>query len=147
MPEFQLEVVRSSEGRTLYVQEVFDYQNDGSEGFIEFDGYFYADIGDETEYGVRADDQTLVVWMRGEGYQKEGEPYTTYFKSLGQEIYEVTFTKREIVKNTNQYSVIDDEDGDEMNVCFFPTNRQRIFFTVKKIIDKVGIPVVFVKED
>ena len=51
----------------MYIQTLFDYQNDGtegSEGFLEFDGYFYADIGDETRYGVQSNDQTLITWMR-----------------------------------------------------------------------------------
>ena len=142
MPSFELEFARG-EGRIVYIQTLFEYQNNGTEGFVEFDGYFYADIGDESEYGVQSNDQTLIVWMRGDGYQKEGDPYTTYFDTLGQEVYEVTFTKREVVKDTSSYGPLEDSDGEEMNVCFFPTKRQRIFFTVQKVVEKVGVPVVF----
>ena len=55
----------------------------------------------------------------------------------------MTFTKREIVKDTSSYGPVEDSDGEEMNVCFFPTERQRIFFTVKKVVERVGVPVVF----
>ncbi len=44
--------------------------------------------------------------------------------------YVVEIYKREIHKNTNSYSTINDEDGSEMHVCFFPTDEQTLHFKI-----------------
>jgi hypothetical protein len=40
----------------------------------------------------------------------------------------------------NEISEIDDEDGETMKVCFFPTNRIRLWFRVlEDMNDKQGV--------
>ena len=35
---------------TFYIRKLYDYVNDGENGHIEFNGYIYYDIGNETKY-------------------------------------------------------------------------------------------------
>jgi hypothetical protein len=47
--------------------------------------------------------------------------------------YIVEVYKKVIHENTDVISDIDDGDGENMKVCFFPTNRQTIYFRVLEI--------------
>ena len=117
----------SDEAPHPYIHEIYDYQNDGVKGFIEFDGYYYVNDSD-TEL------DPLI-------------PHQRYQYSLPQEIqmlicrdcilinaYEIEIYKREKIYNTDTYSSVDDLDGSEMNICFFPTDYQRIYFRVLDIM-------------
>jgi len=105
-----------------YAQTVYQYINDGKNGFIEFNGYIYYNIGDETKYGKQLDKALLII---------DGNKL---------DIFQVEFVKREIIKKTDEFSLVDDEDFGEMTVCFFPTDHQRVHFKVINEIKK-GDPI------
>jgi hypothetical protein len=114
----------------------FNYDEEKKEGNFLFNGYWY----------VEEDKLPLTYYMR---YYKTAYPprieksvengcYTErhFFKYYEHFEFEGELCKREKIKNTNEYSTIDD-DGDEMDVCFFPTDIQRIWFHVKKVIGRI----------
>jgi hypothetical protein len=53
-----------------------------------------------------------------------------YFNELENRLFQIEIYKREKIENTDVISTIDDEDGGEMDVCFFPTDIQIIYFKV-----------------
>ena len=48
--------------------------------------------------------------------------------------YTVEIYKKVIHENTDIISEIDDADGEKANICFFPTNRQTIYFRVLEVL-------------
>jgi hypothetical protein len=73
---------------------------------------------------------------------REKEPYkeevvdnvtTSYYKELECLQYIIEVYKKVIHKNTDVISEIDDGYGENTRVCFFPTNRQTIYFRVLEI--------------
>lgn len=135
--------------RTPYIrsQEPIEYVCDGKEGHIHFNGYYYV----ENHAPPYPEDEGLERWGRPRRYgewlpQKlimftqllESEPYkvevvdnatTSYYKDLESHQYIVEIYNRVIHENTDVISQIDD-GGELMDVCFFPTNRQTIYFRV-----------------
>ncbi len=105
-----------------YAQTIYEYINDGKNGSIEFNGYIYYNIGDETKYGKQLDKALLII------------------DDITVDIFQVEFVKRDIIKKTDKLSLVDDEDFGEMNVCFFPTDHQRVHFKVINEIKK-GDPI------
>jgi hypothetical protein len=101
-----------------YAETIYQYTNDGINGSIEFNGYIYYNIGEETKYGKQLDKALLII------------------DDVNISILEVEFVKRELIKKTDEYSLVDDEDFGEMNVCFFPTDHQRVHFKVIREIKK-----------
>jgi hypothetical protein len=72
----------------------------------------------------------------------EKEPYKvevndnvtqSYYTALENVRYVVEIYKKVIHENTDVISEIEDDDREKMNVCFFPTNRQTIYFRVIEI--------------
>jgi hypothetical protein len=136
--------------QTPYIrgQEPIEYFCDGKEGYIHFDGYYYVEnhappyLGDEA-LGPRRYNawlpQKLVMFSR----LFEKEPYEvevldnvtkSYYKEIESLQYIVEIYKKVIHEITDVISDIEDDDGEKANICFFPTNRQTIYFRVIEIL-------------
>lgn len=128
-------------------QEPIEYFCDGKEGYIHFDGYYYVEnhappyLEDEA-LGPRRYDvwlpQKLTMFMQvfeKEPYKAEvgGNVTMSYYKELECLQYIVEIYKKVIHENTDVVSEIDDGYGENARVCFFPTNRQTIYFRVLEI--------------
>ena len=114
-------------GSHPYVQELFDLRLDASEGHIEFNGYYYADDSTFPRrhlmlYAMYSDATTM----------KEEKGYRTIYANQVEHTLAIEIYKREIIENTDVTSNIEDDDGESMDVCFFPTNRQTLFFRILK---------------
>jgi len=120
---------------TLYTEILYDYMNDGQTGFIEFNGYFYYSIGDESN--DRYEKVKNAVLCVCNIHDRENIlPPRPDSERLCDTFWEIEFTHREILKNTDSISQIEDQDGSVMDVCFFPTNYQRIHFKILREIKK-----------
>jgi hypothetical protein len=142
-------------GRPPYIRELVSYTCDGSEGIIEFDGYyrlndgtdemhasckslpareiFFAQLHSDTpRYVTRTRQPWQPLELDPAHSSKEEITYLTY-DLLEQDVYIVEVYKREIIECTDQISTIEDEDGEPMRVCFTPTDRQRIYFRVLEV--------------
>lgn len=84
-------------------------------GYIEFDGYFYID---EEEYA--SNPYIMVV------HSKEYINPSFYHR------YGIIFEKRELIKDTSFPEDFSNDDPEE-NICFFPTEHQRLTFKIVKI--------------
>ena len=142
--------IKGGNQQTPYIcgQEPIEYFCDGKEGYIHFDGYYYV----ENHAPPYPEDEALEHWDRPRRHSEwlpqklimfmqllEKEPYKvevvdnvtrSYYKDLENVQYNVEIYKMIIHEKTDVISQIDDEDGEPMNVCFFPTNRQTIYFRV-----------------
>ncbi len=125
--------------RTPYIERLIGYENDGSEGCIHFDGYYYVYDGSEEDYvkeSEQYEENRLPKRLLMDVIVQETEPYHTYrgrswFRIVSHDQFDVEFYRREKIKCTDVISEIEDEDGEPMSVCFFPTNEQRLYFRVK----------------
>lgn len=128
------------ERRTPYIQELIKYVNDGTEGCIHFNGYYYVYDGTEDEFTKRyqnVEENCLPQRLLMDVIVQESEPYHKYkcsswYRPVSHDQYEVEFYKREKIKCTDSISEIEDEDGEPMKVCFFPTDEQLLYFRVIK---------------
>jgi hypothetical protein len=121
--------------RNPYIQKLIDYSvnKDTKEGHIQFNGYYY----------VEDNDFPIIMPFITELHEdkpskKEIMPNGTTeytFETLETSFYHVEFYKRDTIIDTSVTSTIEDEDGEEMNVCFFPTAEQKIYFRVLKEFD------------
>jgi hypothetical protein len=128
-------VFYSNNIRKPYIQELIDYNIDNikQEGHIQFNGYFYVD---DSEFPIN---MCFITQLR-EDMPSKTEILATggiqqTFNILETNMYHVEFYKRETIEDTSVTSVIEDEDGEEMNVCFFPTAQQKIYFRVLNKFD------------
>uniref|UniRef100_A0A6C0KW32 Uncharacterized protein n=1 Tax=viral metagenome TaxID=1070528 RepID=A0A6C0KW32_9ZZZZ len=124
----------------IYNQQTFEYVCDGITGSLCFDRYYYIEDSEPVKKEeARYSDwlpQTLDMYVK----RREVEPYknvvnehgyTTFFYTVVEEhLYTIEIYKRVIHESTDQISQVEDEDGEEMNVCFFPTNKQTIYFRI-----------------
>ncbi len=138
----------------LYVQELFEFHLDhaASKGFLEFNGYLYANVpGDPAEicewdptqpprkkYGTDVSRALMYFWETDtEGKPHPEKPGVTTYAYIDEGLLLIEFTRREIINNTDSYGPVqDDDDGDEMNICFFPTDHQRLHFKILQKIEK-----------
>jgi hypothetical protein len=137
------DIVHPQDSRiTFYICKLYDYSNTGENGLIEFNGYIYYDIGNETNYNRSLSKSLLCMTEYStEGVVNSDAPEITTYSCIQHHMYEVEFYRREIIKNTNAYSTIEEDDGTEMNVCFFPTNYQRVYFKVlREILEGDPVP-------
>ena len=127
------------------------YECDGKEGSIEYNGYYYVENSGPPY--PEDSDTSLKPWERPSRYSewlpkkclmsltyKEKEPYKIvrddikmcshlYYNEIKKDYYVIEIYKKETYECTNEISQI--EDGDEMmDVCFFPTNKMKIWFRV-----------------
>ena len=138
----------------VYIQDLKNYSIDltKNEGTIEFNGYYYVndpsddEPKDEWTYHRRYS-ETLptillmyVYVMDGEAKPVPGEPGSFRQEIISADHYLVQVYKRDIIQNTDVISTIEDEDGSEMNVCFFPTDHQRLHFQILKVVKGNEIP-------
>ena len=156
MTTIEIEMYKAeSEGfATPYIkgQEPIEYICDGKEGSILFDGYYY--VEDHGPPYPEDSDPDLKPWERPRRYsewlpkkcmmfmkRRETEPSKEeydevekctriYYNYLEQQNYMIEIYKRVIHECTDEISEIEDDDGSPMNVCFFPTNKQTIYFRV-----------------
>ena len=117
---------------TPYVQTIHAYVNNGIEGHLQFNGHYYV-CDDPSERYSHALPQKVVMHYS----HNENEPYdvsgnTSYYREIENRLYLIKIHTRQIITNTDVTSEIEDEDGEKMNVCFFPTNEQIIYFSVIK---------------
>jgi len=131
------------------------YECDGKEGSLAFDGYYYIENGPPPY--PEDSDPTLKPWEKPRRYSewlpkkvsmsltlRETEPYKTekieeggircYYKELQKVYYIIEIYKKEVYDSTDVISEIED-DGEPMNVCFFPTNKMKIWFRVIEDLD------------
>lgn len=134
----------SVEGRAPYIvnRDSTEYTCDGKEGSITFDGYYYVEDRApqedhaSTEGGTQYLPQTLYLFMN----LCEKEPYktevstmgftTSHYRTIEEHAYIIEVYKRVMHESTDRISNIEDSDGEDMKVCFFPTNKQTIYFRV-----------------
>jgi hypothetical protein len=141
-------------------RETIEYTCDGKEGTLCFDGYYYV----EDHAPPYPEDEALIEWKRPHRNprflpdqlylfvkHRESEPYKTeweegcrqdFFHTIEEHAYKVEIYKRVIHYSTDRLSNIEDSDGEEMTVCFFPTNKQTIYFRILEDVTQT-----FGKED
>jgi hypothetical protein len=141
---------KGSHQKTPYIrdQEPIEYFCDGKEGYIHFDGYYYVEnhappyLEDDAVGPCRCNTwlpQKLKMFSRL--FEKEpcevevvDNATKSYFKELESLQYIIEIYKKVIHENTDVISEIEDNNRDTMRVCFFPTNRQTIYFRVLEIL-------------
>ena len=152
--EIYFSTLSRDEHRAPYVRggDTVVYNCDGKEGTLEFNGYYYVE-NDPPPYPEDAD-TSKKPWEKPQRYPewlpkkvhmsmtyKEKEPYKTkynalekstyaYYNELEKHQYIIEIYKKESYESTDEISEIEDEDGDTMRVCFFPTNKLKIWFRV-----------------
>ena len=135
--------------QTPYIcnQEPIEYFCDGKEGYIHFDGYYYVENHappylEDDAFEPRRYDVWLPQKLTMFAQLFEKEPYkvevvdnvtTCCYKELECLQYIVEIYKKVIHENTDVISEIEYDEREKMNVCFFPTNRQTIYFRVIEI--------------
>lgn len=129
-------------------QEPIEYFCDGKEGYIHFNGYYYV----ENHAPPYLEDDILDIFDRPCRYDSwlpqklimivqlcEKEPYKvetadnitkSYYSEVERFQYIVEIYRKEIHENTDVISDIEGGDGENRMVCFFPMNRQTIYFRV-----------------
>lgn len=171
--------MRDGGGRTLdfhpmnrdtrpYIQELIDYKYDDEtkQGQIKFNGYYYVDdatelpkvtfmhmvLNEDEPYKIEEVDESNTPFaLRMKEYGVTcGMCTRYYYNELDNRLYEIEFYKREKIENTDVISTIDD-DGGEMDVCFFPTDIQILYFRVLQEFSEIDdwykrIAEVFSKE-
>jgi len=132
-------------------QEPIEYICDGKEGSILFDGYYY--VEDTSPPYPEDNDPNLKPWERPrrhsewlpkkcmmfmtrretepskEEYDEETFVTRVFYNILEKQQYVIEIYKRDIHDCTDVISQIED-NGSPMDVCFFPTNKQTIYFRV-----------------
>jgi hypothetical protein len=136
-----------------YIQEAFEFECDGLNGFLEFNGYYYVDDGvEEPRFGrCLPKEETIIVTRRlnvppriwrayepsflkdANGANPLVEMEVTEYR-VDQACYKILVERREKIYNTDVLSTVEDADGEEMSVCFFPTDKQRIHFRVLEVL-------------
>ena len=109
--------------RSPYVRKVLQY--DISSGFIEYDGYFYIEESDLP--------LTYILHLG----EREKSPYKIeddryYYNYVFEHLLQIEIYRRESFEDTSVISDDIDEEGEPMRICFFPTNRERIWFRILK---------------
>lgn len=123
----------TSNGLVPYIRECINFVNDGLNGSITFDGYYYEDDSNLPQ-------QMLMFYSK-----YEAEPYDqkdlsgvlhSYYNKLEELVCDIEITGRKIIENTDQYSN-EIDDGSEMRICFFPTNKQTLHFKILKTYNSI----------
>lgn len=120
----------STDRRDPYIQKLIDYQISDTEGSISFDGYYYV-LNEEFPIKTMYNTTLREEKPYEEGATEDGGTYAKY-KNVEDKWYEIEIYDRQKVKDTSRFSEVDDEDGEPMRVCFFPTYEQKIMFRVIK---------------
>jgi hypothetical protein len=119
-----------------HVREVFELSIQGDKGFLLYDGYHRIEnhpppYPEYEQWNVSFGDQrtpheewlpqdlTMIVYETNRE-KKEQIDIT----------YHICGTKREIIECTDVYSKDVDPCGEEMEICYFPTNKQKLYFDI-----------------
>jgi len=107
----------------LYISDLIEYNE--KEGSIHFNGYYYV----EDHAPPYPEDLKLEPWERPTRYNKWLPRVVTMsvYEDNTYNEYQIEIYKRIIHESTDKISEIE-EDGEPIRVCFFPTNRQTIYF-------------------
>jgi len=97
-------------------QKSIEYICNGKEGTVLFNGYYYIE---------QLPAKALMQVRRGEVDSAGG-----VLIASEEHFYMIEIYDRDIYESTNETSEIDDDHGGFMEVCFFPTNRQRLHFRI-----------------
>jgi hypothetical protein len=135
---YDTEIHFCPEGRTLakpFVKEIYDFTLTDTTGVLTFDGYYYIEnhpppypedealhYADRPQRWSYSLPQTLEMHVLEYTDKRHRE-----FKST---FYTIRCTKKVIHECTNVYGKETDEDGEEMNICFFSTDKQTIYFEI-----------------
>jgi hypothetical protein len=127
-----------------HMLEVYDYACDGERGEVEFNGYYTihdASEGYDPEISMPKEAHLLVTKYHDEEPRRWTDPadvsgFVTSHTELHRDryIYRVLIERRVKLQNTNSWSEDVDDDGNVYTVCYFPTDRQRIWFRVLETI-------------
>jgi hypothetical protein len=106
----------------IYIRDLFDIQINEKDGFIIFNGYYYAIFeGEEDE----------LEYKESQEYYENKRPPEKHIlhiiKKDSGKIYVVHFTKREEIEDTSQYWSDEEVGG---RICLFPTLKQKIYFDI-----------------
>ena len=129
----------SAHEKTPFVQQVFDYKISDISGHLMFDGYYYVDNEDLPKtvhlhhMATELEPYKSTITETG---PFAGQGITYYYKDIINNFYEVQITDRVKHENTDKISEVylDSEDEEPSNVCFFPTDKQTIQFTILSTI-------------
>ena len=136
----------------VYIQDLKNYSIEltKNEGTIEFNGYYYVNDDnepkDEWTYHRRYNETlpTILLMyiyvMEAEAKPVPDKPGSYTHEIISLDRYLIQVYKRDIIQNTDIISKEIDEDGSEMNICFFPTNHQRLYFHILKVVNENEIP-------
>jgi len=147
--EVDLKFIQHPGTSYINITEQLDYQCDGNEGQLMFDGYYYVmDVPDndieKEEYAKQCLPQTMTMYMTR--YSTNPEDTETWFteesflgcisqvkhtktKKLEAYKYTIEIYKRVKHEDTSRISEFEDEDG-PARICFFPTHKQTIYFRI-----------------
>jgi hypothetical protein len=116
----------SKERRDPYIQQLIEFKITESESYIHFNGYYY--VMNE-EFPKRIFFNTIV--REKEPYEEEKTiyGYEYKYKTIEDKFFEIEIYDRVKIKNTSSYDEVD-EDGHKINICYFPTHEQKIYFKV-----------------
>ena len=147
----------NDEFRTPYVRdgESVVYDCDGKEGTIAFNGYFYVENGPppypEDSDRRRRNSEWLPKKAVMSLTHRDKEPYKRevdevnkfmthiFYKEYKKAFYMIEIYKMEVYESTDEISQIDD-DGELMDVCFFPTNQMKLWFRVLEDFNESIMP-------
>ena len=153
--EIQFAPMGDNEHRVPYIREsdATVYTFDGSGGSITFDGYFYVEDGAPPypedaglkPWEVERHSEWLPKKLFMHVHLREKEPWKlevddermctrVFYNTIEDNAYVVEVYRREKHESTDQYREVADEDGEPMNVCFFSTMRQTIWFRVLEVV-------------
>ena len=126
----------SSKGPQPYVQHILKLSIDPitMEGFIHFDGYYY----------VEDTDLPKIHTMSYRHYAME--PCKTSYNGwrrcacLEALDADIEIYRHETMEDTSTFWTERMEDGDEIDMCLFPTKKQKLFFRIVEILkdDRMG---------
>jgi len=109
---------------TPYIRTLFSYDINEKHGTIEYNGYFYIEDNKfPSEY--------MMCINKREDMPYKIEGNTRYYKHAMSYLYKIRIYRRVVIENTNVYS----GEEDNMRVCFFQTNRERLYFDVIEAVD------------
>jgi hypothetical protein len=114
-------------------QEPISYECDGKEGVIFFNGYYYV----ENHAPPYPEDELVERWERPRRYDTWLPKEALLFvkeeeggKVIQDHLYRVEIYKKELYESTDSIGTDIDAGGEMIDICLFPTNKQRIYFRV-----------------
>lgn len=115
-----------NKGKAPYVRNLLDYEVTPDGGHVTFDGYYYVEDSE-----LPTVHELYFSKRQPEPYKVDGNTYHYHFDFHMEATVEIM--ERETGRITDQISKETDSDGEEMNICFFPTKIQRLHFRVIKL--------------